>query len=194
MTRSGFRAFVFLLCISVAVGQRNSAPPSYEVDEAYRVYEAILPNEESYSFAKGKLVIQLEPDFVGGGTRGCLSDEATRKFKAATTDFTLVNSKGWALQSKFQLAKPYGLVPSETIHAYFKERGPAGWKDFYQEHPGSGGFITLSAGGFNKAKTLAVVHAGSSCGELCGSWRFHLLQKIGGKWKESSGVSCVVAS
>jgi len=194
MSRIAFRVLPLLLCLSVATGQRKPALPSYEVDEAYRVYEAILPKEESYSFAKGTLVIQLEIDSIGGTTRGCLSDEAARKFKAATADFTAVSSKGWTLRSKFQLDKPYELVPADTIHAYFKERGPTGWTDFYNEHPGSGGFITLSAVGFNKAKTLAVVHAESSCGGLCGSWRFHLLEKIDGKWRESNGVTCFGAS
>src|SRR5207247_10260153 len=103
---------------------------------------------------------------------GCLSDDAARKFKAAAADFATISSKSWAQQSKFKLSRPYQLVSSKAIRQYFKERGPSGWSEVYKEHPASGGFITLSAVGFNKRKSLAVVHAGSSCGGLCGSWRF----------------------
>lgn len=194
MSRVEFGVFIFVSCVAVAAGQKESVPQPYDLDEAYRVYEAIIPNEESYSFAKGTLVIQSETDSLGGNTHGCLSDDAARKFKAAAADFATVSSKSWTLQSKFRLSKPYQLVPSTAIQQYFKEQGPLGWSKYYKEHPESGGFITLSAVGFNKAKNLAIVHAGSSCGGLCGSWRFHLLEKIEGKWKESAGVTCFAAS
>jgi hypothetical protein len=196
MNRSAFGVLAFVLLISFATGQRESALERYEVDEAYKVYEAIVPNEESYSFAKGALVIQLETDssLAGISKNGCLTEDAARKFKTAALDFSTVNSKGWTLMSKLKLDKPYQLVSSKEIQQYFKERGPTGWTDFYKQHPDSGGFIALSAVGFNKTKTLAVAHAASACGELCGSWKFHLLEKLGGTWKESSGVTCVGAS
>jgi hypothetical protein len=47
---------------------------------------------------------------------------------------------------------------------------------------------------FNKARTLAVVYTGSSCGNLCGRWSFHLLEKINGNWKEVPGVTCMMLS
>jgi len=194
MSRSAFWVFILVSCLGVAAGQKEPVPQPYELDEAYRVYEAIIPNEESYSFANGTLVIQSETNTLGSSTHGCLSDDAARKFKAAAADFATVSSKSWALQSKFKLSKPYQLVPSKAIQQYFKDQGPHGWSAFYKEHPDSGGFITLSPVGFNKTKNLAVVHAGSSCGGLCGSWTFHLLEKIEGKWKESGGVTCVAAS
>jgi hypothetical protein len=34
----------------------------------------------------------------------------------------------------------------------------------------------------------------SSCGGLCGSWRFHLLEKVHGNWKEVPGDICQGAS
>ena len=52
----------------------------------------------------------------------------------------------------------------------------------------------MSAVGFNKETTLAVVYTGSSCGGLCGSWSFHLLEKTDGKWKEAPGVTCSMVS
>ncbi|HEY6765907.1 MAG TPA: hypothetical protein VI386_14175 [Candidatus Sulfotelmatobacter sp.] len=63
-----------------------------------------------------------------------------------------------------------------------------------QRNPNSGGYIILSAVGFNKEKTEAFVYSGSSCGSLCGHWGFHLLEKIDGNWKKVPGVSCVTVS
>jgi len=98
------------------------------------------------------------------------------------------------LQRKLQSDRPYELVRSDTIKLLFKESASDGWNDFYQRYPDSGGFITLSPVGFNNSKTLAIVYTGSSCGGLCGRWRFHLLEKIKGKWKEAPGVSCETVS
>jgi hypothetical protein len=182
MSRFRFGILAVLSCISVASGQSEAVLQPYEVDEAYRVYEAILPSKGW--FATGRLVIQLETGPLHNSTYGCLSDEPARKFKAAAADFATVNEKSGALQSKFKLEMPYELVSSDSLHR----------ADFDKQHPGSGGFITVSGVGFNKRKTLAVVFVESSCGGLCGSFTFHLLEKIRGKWKEANGVSCAGAS
>jgi hypothetical protein len=193
MNRAAWTGLFIMCFVCVASGQKESPPQSYEDDEAYRVYEAIIPYEESYSFAEGTLIIQSETS-SGGSTHGCLSEDAARKFKTAAADFANVNKKSWSLESKFHLNKPYQLLTQVKIQQYFKERGPNGWSEFYEQRPASGGFITLSAVGFNKTKTLAVVFAESSCGELCGSFTFHLLEKTRGKWNEVNGVTCMGAS
>jgi len=173
-----------LLCLSGGLGQKKAIPVPYNVDEAYRVYEAILPEEESYGFATDTLVIQLETGPQHYSTYGCLTDDAKRKFSAAAANFADVNEARWVLLPKFKLPKPYKLISSDSIHR----------PDFNEQHSGSGGFITLSAVGFNKAKTMAVVFSESSCGGLCGSFTFHLLRKVKGKWNEVSGVTCAGAS
>jgi len=178
-----FEVFACLSCLCVAFGQKKAVPQPYQIDEAYRVYEAILPHEESYGFATGTLVIQLETGPEHNSTYGCLSDDAKRKFRAAAANFADVNERSWMLLPKFNLHKPYKLVSSASIHS----------PDF-DMHPGSAGFITLSAVGFNKSKTLAVVFAESSCGGLCGSFTLHLLEKTRGKWNEVNGVICMGAS
>ena len=174
-----------------AVSQQQAPPPSpYEVDEAYRVYSELLPREESYGFAKGTLVIQEETISEHLDAK-CLTGAARRKFKDAIVDYERANSKQWLLQRLFQSQKPYGLVSSDAIKAAFKQ---GFWDSFNGRYPGSGGYITLSAVGFNKEKTLAVVYTGSSCGGLCGSWGFHLLEKVNGVWKAVAGVTCFTVS
>ena len=82
-------------------------------------------------------------------------------------------------------------VSSETIETLFKRDG---WDAFYKRYPGSGGYVIVSAVGFNRGKSQAIVYTGSVCGNLCGRWSFHLLEKVDGNWKQATGVTCVSVS
>ena len=95
------------------------------------------------------------------------------------------------MQRQFQIEKDYEIVNSDTIRTLFKD---GGWDSFYKRYPHSGGYVIMSAVGFNTEKTRAIVYTGSSCGALCGSWRFHLLEKIDARWKEVPGVNCSMVS
>lgn len=179
-----------MLCIYAGVAQESGERQAYDLDEAYAVYSGLLPQEESFGFATGTLVIHEEtvPNPDAGA---CLTKEAAKKFRDAVSNFARVNSKDWALQRHFKIEKPYELVSEDTIRAALVE---GDWENFYKRYPGSGGYITLSAVGFNPDKTQAIVYSGSQCGNLCGRWSFHLLEKVGGKWKEAPGVTCLLVS
>jgi hypothetical protein len=56
------------------------------------------------------------------------------------------------------------------------------WDEFYKQYPDSGGFVDLSAVGFNADKTVAIVSKGRWCGSLCGEGAYQVLQKIDGNW------------
>jgi len=170
----------------------DSAKP-YDLDEAYQIYSLLLPREESYGFGKGTLVIQ-EDTVPHALESACFDVKSASRFKDALADYGSAQKRTWRLQRRFQIEKPYELVSSDAINLPFKEKGMDGWQSFYKRHPDSGGFIILSAVGFNKTKTLGVVYTGSSCGGLCGLWRFHLLEKINGEWKEVPGVTCEMVS
>lgn len=184
---------VVLLFLSTAsaVAQNSIAAESYDVDEAYRIYSVLLPHEESVDFAKGRLVIREETVSKPEVPEPCLTAEAANKFKDAIADYKRVTSKPWLLQRQFQIEKPYEIVSANTIEILFKEDG---WDAFYKRYPESGGYVILSAVGFNQEKTRAIVYTGSSCGSLCGRWSLHLMEKIGGKWTQVPGVSCVTVS
>jgi hypothetical protein len=167
------------------------AAKTYDVEDAYRIYSLLLPHEESYGFAKATLIIQEETvSKVVAASEPCVTPEAARRFKDAIADYNL-NRKQGLLKRQFQIEKSYEIVSSDTIGALFKD---GGWDSFYKRYPDSGGYIIMSAVGFNKEKTRAIVYTGSSCGDLCGSWSFHLLEKIDGNWKEVPGVSCSLVS
>jgi hypothetical protein len=186
--------FVACLCwSSIAAGQTSVAAKPYDVQEAYQIYSLLLPKEESYGLAKGRLVIQQDAVQKHEALSSCLADEAANKFRDAISDFDRLETKSWLLQRKFQIAKPYILVDSDTIGRVFRQL-PGGWDSFYKRYPDSGGYLIISPVGFNNDKTQAIVYTGSSCGGVCGRWSFHLLEKVQGKWKEAPGVTCSLVS
>ena len=188
---------ILICCCTLNAAAENEPAEPYSVDEAYRIYSLLLPNEESYGFANGTLVIQeetvrqLQRNNVWPGPEACISPEVADQFKDAITDYNRVNLKRWSLQRQFQIARPYEVVSSDAISVLFKL---GGWKAFNERYPVSGGIQTMSAVGFNKEKTRAIVYSGSSCGSLCGAWSFHLLEKVNGEWREIPGVTCHTVS
>lgn len=192
--RTAIPTAVFVLSLlSSSSAQDSFAAKSHDIDEAYQIYSLLLPHEESYGFAKGTIVIQ-EDTVSHPIETACFDPKSVTKFKDALADYKSAQMSKWLLGRRFQIEKNYEIVNSDTINLLFKEHGVDGWRDFYSRYPNSGGFIIMSPVGFNKAKTLAVVYTGSSCGGLCGSWRFHLLEKLDGKWKEVPGVTCSTVS
>jgi hypothetical protein len=57
------------------------------------------------------------------------------------------------------------------------------WDGYYRRHPDSGGFIQLSAVGFDRLRTRAVVYVAHSCDVQCGGGTYHLLEKNGTDWR-----------
>ena len=190
---------LLLLIASTLPLQSTSASPNnsqtqYETTEAYEVYSAILPSEWPWRVAKAKrLVIRSATN----GYQMCLRPEKEYEelIGPAISDYERLNQKTWQLQRNFRIEKPYEIITAEELKSTF-EQGLEGWKKFYERHPESGGWIELSAVGFNTDKTIAVVYMGHSCGGLCGGGGFHVLQKSEGKWMPLywKGLSCAWAS
>jgi len=191
---------IFLLSISFLIlsqsflfGQTNQLP-IYEDATAYEVYSAVLSSPEVARLSKSKnFVIRQETlrnfgaflDIEPAPTRICLRPDAesAKIIGTAIEDYVKVNKTKWLLQEKFKLEIPYKLVDSKTIVSIinpFTEKED--WKAFYKQYPDSGGFIDLSAVGFNADKSVAVVSQGRWCGSLCGEGEYYVLQKKDGKW------------
>src|SRR5438128_8516226 len=71
------------------------------------IYSLLLPQEESYRFAKDTLMIREEtlPDI--GVTEACLTSAVANKFNDAIAGFNRFHSKKWLLQRQLQIEKPY---------------------------------------------------------------------------------------
>lgn len=169
-----------VLNVTAATGQESSAARRYEDADSYKIYNLLLPQEESYAFAKDALIQEnaVSQDVSGA----CLRQADANRFKGAIADYNRVQEKKWLFQRHFQIAKAYRIVGTEVISAL-------------PDSPQSAvSYVRMSPVGFNRDKTQAVVFMGSSCGGLCGSFRFHFLEKIDGKWKKAAIATCVGAS
>jgi hypothetical protein len=157
----------------------DNRPKAYEDAEAYEVYSVILPTNWVWQVQKAKtLVIQSETK----GYEMCLrpDEESEKIIGQAISQYVKLNEKNWLLKRGLSIDKPYKLVPYDELRSAL------------EQYPNSGGWIELSAVGFNADKTVAVVYMGHHCGELCGGGGFHVLQKKDGKWAPLTwkGSSC----
>jgi hypothetical protein len=188
MRTSVIIAFAAILWLTLLA--QKSAAREYDDQDAYDIYSLLLPREQSYGFAKGSLVIQQETLASVKLDDSCLTPEAYREFKDAIQDYKR-HTKTMLLQTRFESDKPYELVNTETIETLIKNHN---WDEFYKRYPDSGGILMMSAVGFNRQRTLAIVYTWSTCNNQCGLGSFALLRKIDGKWELVPGVRCSVAS
>jgi len=188
---------ILLLISSVSLYQGSAvktdkALKPYEDAEAYEVYSAIIPTGWLWQAQKAKsLVISSETK----GYQMCLRPEVDSEniIGQAISEYVKLNEKTWLLQQQLNVEKPYRFITSDDLKSVF-EHGD--WEKFGKQYPDSGGWIELSAVGFNTDKTVAVVYMGHHCGMLCGGGGFHVLQKKDGKWEplKWNGTSCSWAS
>ena len=169
--------FAFGLCIAAARSQNSISPELYSDDEAYKIYSLLLPHES----ALWRRVVMIQQETVAI-TMPCLTPSARKRFVGALVAFNGLQGKKYLLQPKFQLDKPYKLIRPGAIRALPSEAQNAA------------SYVEMSPIGFNRDKTRAILFMGSPCGGLCGSWTYHLLEKVNGKWKEVPGVNCMINS
>lgn len=198
MKKGTLLMMLFLSFSSVLLGQEKTKP--YDDSDVYKVYDVIIRNEWPISVAKAtRLVLQAETTTIPGfgENKLCLKpapgDEPT--LGPLLASYTKANEKPWVLQKNFKLDIPYEIVPRSELDKIFAPNSD-GWKPFNTKYPNSGGFIHMSAVGFNADKTLALVYMGHLCGGLCGGGTHHLLEKREGKWIEIPwrGETCMWAS
>ena len=183
---------ILALLLSQGVISSSGKATPYEDQEAYGVYSAILPSEWPLRDAHAKrLIIQNETQ----GYEMCLrpQDEWQEKIGPAISDYVRSNAKPSLLQPSIKVEVPYRLIIADELKSAIQTTG---WEGFYQRYPDSGGWMELSAVGFNVNKTVAVVYMAHHCGPLCGGGSFHVLEKKDGKWValEWKGSSCTWAS
>jgi hypothetical protein len=156
----------------------------YDDADAYEIYNLLLPQEESYTFANDALMIQENtvPEDISGA---CLKLADAKRFKGAIAGYERIYKKKWFLQRLFKIVKDYRIVDAKMISAL--PTSPP-----YPQSAVS--VVSMSPVGFNREKTQAVVFVKSSCGGLCGSWQFHFLVKVHGKWNEVPLAGCGGAS
>lgn len=81
--------------------------------------------------------------------------------------------KVWNLGINYVLIRNSDL-PDGTVENF--------WAKFYKKYPNSSGLAFFSKVGFNDRHDQAFVYVGRSCGGLCGSGEYVLLNKVNGQW------------
>ena len=185
----------FLLAIALAAAaadvarvQIPAAQTVIEDPDAYVVYATLIDDAIPSKPTRKQLVIQRETvvnkDCTVSG--GALETD----WKPVADDFKAQNARVRFIAADRDLHRPYIVVPQQDLLAYFTKQGGR-WPAFYRQYPDSGGYVEVSAVGFNDRKTRAMVYVAHSCGDLCGLGSYRLLEKVGGKWDDAGvpGVS-----
>lgn len=171
--------------------KRRNESGLYSEKEAYRVYEAILPENRAYSDAVSVLIrgktISYSPD--------CLTpaSQYNSLVDSAIADYARVNRSRRHLAPLLNVEKTYEILPeSEFSGTPLRLRNSSRWRQYLLGHPGFPGFVELSAVGFSHDKTIAVVYMVRNCGPMCSGGDLIVLRKIGGAWKPLNirGLRC----
>ena len=191
---------VFLIGLSTAgVAQ---TPAKIDDPEAYAIYSVILTPEPSAKIHKQRrwVINEETADYpsYGEDDDSCLKPlpENEALLRPLIDAYRKANKTPSILEKKIVIPVQYEIVPKATIYGFFDKNGPGGWTNFNKRFPNSGGYIELSAVGFNSDKTMALVYSGHSCGGLCGGGGYFFLKKVNGKWTEANwpGQTCTWVS
>ena len=164
-----------------------------EEQDSYEIYSMLLRTEVGPEWKIAAWAIneqtQTFPVFASSNDdhlRQCLSVSQDQKsiYQPLIQDYLAKNQKKLVLERKFDLPQ-YALVGFGRTSGRASPPAPASI------------VFEVSAVGFNRDGTRALVYVGHHCGSLCGSGGYHLLVKKDGKWqvdREYRGVSCLWGS
>lgn len=182
-------AVVALLGLSLDQRASPRVPAKDITDpDAYSVYRAVIPHEWPVRVANAKrLVIAREAATYDQ----CLptGPPMGAEWRPVLENYKAENEGVRHLLADRDLGIPYIVQPLEELNAFFTP--PAGnfergWSNFYRRYPDSGGYMEVSAVGFNTTKTRALVYVSHHCGGLCGGGSHHLLEKGDGGWQRAN--------
>jgi hypothetical protein len=101
---------------------------------------------------------------------------------AVLSDYLASNRDVGPLSKSIPTSLPQSWLSSAEWDALFKSKKRDGWKSFYAQFPGAGGFMKFSRVGFNEKRDRALLYSTISCGWLCGTGYYHLLKRESGQW------------
>lgn len=176
--------------------EKRISDTSYEHDviamDEYEVYSALfmqylsgeanLPPLPTFSDNLTTLVIKelTVAEVLDGDKVTCLEMKSIVPFFNIKLDPTLIddfnrkNKRSHRLEEKFSVPLNVVLISKQEIDEIFNK---AGWEEFYRRYPDSGGYVTVSRVGFNKARTRAFHYVGSYSAEMVGDNYLFLLTK-----------------
>jgi hypothetical protein len=199
-------AFSLMLPVATRSPAYQSPIPQSEQGSANELKLTVAEEKDSYEIYSMLLRTEMPPEWkittwaiteetstfphIGsrnaGNVRECLnvSQDQESTYLPLIQDYVAKNNKKLVLERKFDLPQ-YSLIG-------------VGRRNSGEANPLSAPVIFhVSAVGFNRDGTRALVYVGHHCGSLCGGGRYHLLVKTLGVWsvdRDYRGMSCMWVS
>ena len=157
-----------------ALAGQEPSPLAVDDPEAYRVYAFLLSTEWPRNAARPKvLLIQQETtrwDCFGKPLETALADRYTT-WKPVLDAYRAANQAVRTVLPGQELGFPSTVATAREIG-----RAYSNW----------GGYIQVSAVGFDAAEMRAMLYMAHPCGGLCGGGSLHLLEKVNGDWRQAA--------
>ena len=180
-----FRVGFFLVLIAVGGCAAPSTPPpeplstSIDDPEAYVVYEHALAGLRwPVTFVRRETTIGFPLGLHNVVCDPYLSPDHDESWLEVLDDYVRQNSIKRTLRPLFA----FKLIASEEIENTFRDSSDVDWTRFWNEIDRNG-YAEVSAVGFDKGKTRAIVYSALHCGGTCGKGMHTAWQKRGGRWE-----------
>jgi hypothetical protein len=161
----------------------NVPQPGIVIDdpEAYAVYASVLPARFSSGDNDLTHVALLQETRAN---MDCLPKFGP-EWNPVLESYKIENSRVRTLLPGFTLGLPYTLISSAELNS-LRAAGGAPTEPVFARFP-NGKILSLSAVGFDKSKTRALVTISYDCGFDCGGGWHVLREKDGGRWGQPKG-------
>jgi hypothetical protein len=195
-------AVLAIMGVGPSFGQLSDEPKLTAVQEkdSYEIYSLLLRTEMPPQWKITAWAIRQETQTFPNHSvsnvnnlRLCLDPSQDQRsiYLPLLEDYVAKNKKKLVLERNFDLPEYALIEPTEVKEIQQRSRAADGF-------PFNASVIFhVSAVGFNRDATRALVYVGHDCGSLCGGGQYHLLVKKDGQWqvdREYRGMSCMWAS
>ena len=201
-----------LLASVGAVGQTSSGEIAEVSKAEYEVFSAFISQSFVGAVGKdrvGKPISQIvignttesdkedlqdlaeDHSLPSGGVEKYLRRQVPSLRVATIRDFHRANEKHTQLERRFDLPLPYQLVSAEMIGSIVKDVGS--WPEYYRQYPGAQGYMWLSRVGFSPDGEQSLFYVSNSCGGLCATLSYVVMQKHGSVWTVVKEVVILVS-
>ena len=169
-----------------------------EEKDSYKIYSMLLRTEMPSQWDITGWAIKQETETYPAFGEAVNITECLQPSKAQESSYRpLVDNYAAKNKGKLVLERKFDLPQYALV-------GHGDLKSIEQRSRAADGFpfnatviFHVSAVGFNRNGTRALVYVGHHCGSLCGGGTYHFLVKKDGRWqvdKDYSGISCAWAS
>lgn len=183
MMKICFSIILLLMCVN-GIAQKISA-------DELEIYRLVIDSNKDVNYIDStstikQIVVESE---MKGHIIPPIESIATKDFKVDEDMYEDLKSKSLKtiIFDNLHSRLPVRYITEEAISSVFStNKSLNGWTDFYKTYPDSQGILTLSAIGFNKDHTKAILYYGSQYDVDGGSGYYVIYSFDGRHWKQFS--------